>query len=69
MRAHAKSYISNFRSWLHMQFRDGLSEQRPLVEREAIIDELFQMYEDEVALYPELHKMENRLAVLVIEKV
>jgi hypothetical protein len=64
----AREYIPTLRSWSESIFVAGLSETRPLSERQDIIDRFYQSYEDQVASNPEGHGMDYVHAYLVLAK-
>ena len=67
-RAHARRYVPTTRTWSNSTFEAGLSRSRPAEERAAIVDELFQQYEDAVASAPEDHAMDYFHVYLAVEK-
>ncbi|KAL9964066.1 hypothetical protein ACROYT_G027644 [Oculina patagonica] len=48
-REHARWYIPAIRAWSNTTFISGLSDSRPSEEKERIVDELYQRYENEVS--------------------
>lgn len=67
-RAHAKWYVPTTRTWSNSVFRSALNDERSASEKDEIVDEFFQSYEDEVAAAPEDHAMDYVHAYLVIRK-
>ncbi|KAL9964115.1 hypothetical protein ACROYT_G027699 [Oculina patagonica] len=67
-REHARWYIPAIRAWSNTTFISGLSDSRPSEEKERIVDELFQRYENEVSRCPEDHGLDFVSAYMVIEK-
>jgi hypothetical protein len=53
--AYARAYVPSVRSWANSTFMGALDPARPQAERIAIVDQLFEAYEAEVAAAPELH--------------
>jgi len=67
--AQAKDYVPTLRTWSNSVFLSALSEERPLAEREAIVERFFEAYEAEVAKDPAQHGMDYVHAYIVLEKV
>jgi hypothetical protein len=65
----AKAYIPTIRSWNESTYLAGLSQDRPLAERQQIIENYYQTYQDNVARNPEGHGMDYVHAYMTIEKV
>ncbi|KAJ7331669.1 hypothetical protein OS493_019262 [Desmophyllum pertusum] len=65
---HAHWYIPAIRAWSNTTFVSGLSDSRSSEEKERIVDELFQRYENEVAKCPEDHGLDFVSAYMVIGK-
>lgn len=65
----AREYIPTLRSWSESTFMAGLSESRPLVERQAIIDRYYDAYEDRVRRAPQGHGMDYVHIYLICAKV
>ncbi|KAJ7331667.1 hypothetical protein OS493_019260 [Desmophyllum pertusum] len=65
---HAHWYIPAIRAWSNTTFVSGLSDSRSSEEKERIVDELFQRYENEVAKFPEDHGVDFVSAYMVIGK-
>ena len=63
-----RRYVPTTRTWSNSTFEAGLSRSRPAEERAAIVDELFQQYEDAVASAPEDHAMDYFHVYLAVEK-
>ncbi len=64
---YAASLIPTMRSWSETVFLSAL-DARPRAEAQAIVDEFYQSYEDEVAQNPEGHAMDYIHVIMVIEK-
>ena len=54
----ARAYIPTLRSWSEPVFLAGLSADRPVPERAAIVDEFYGRHEARVAAAPEAHGMD-----------
>lgn len=67
-REYAKTLIPTMRSWSETVFSTAL-DPRPPAEAQAIVDDFYQAYEDEVAADPAGHAMDYVHIVLVVEKV
>lgn len=65
----ARDYIPTLRSWSESTFMAGLSESRPLAERQAIIDRYYAAYEDRVRQAPAGHAMDYVHIYLICAKV
>jgi len=65
----AKAYIPTIRSWNESTFLGGLSQTRNLQERQEIIENYYQCYEQQVADAPDEHGMGYVHAYMTIEKV
>jgi hypothetical protein len=65
----AQEYIPTIRSWNESIFFGALDPQRTLEERQLIIHDYYQTYQDQVQEAPELHRMDYVHAFTVIEKV
>ena len=65
----AKEYIPTIRSWNESIFFGALDTQRALEERQQIIRDYYQTYQDQVQESPELHRMDYVHAFTVIEKI
>lgn len=65
----AKEYIPTIRSWNESIFFGALDTQRTLEERQQIIRDYYQTYQDQVQESPELHRMDYVHAFTVIEKI
>ncbi|MDE0792487.1 MAG: SAM-dependent methyltransferase [SAR324 cluster bacterium] len=65
----AQEYIPTIRSWNESIFFGALDPQRTLEERQQIIHDYYQTYQDQVQEAPELHRMDYVHAFTVIEKV
>lgn len=66
--AFAEEYLPTLRSWTESTFFGALDPQRPLAERQAIIERFYGAYEAEVARTPEGHGMDYVHAFMVISK-
>ncbi len=64
----AKAYIPTLRSWSESIFFAGLSETRPLAQRQTIIDRFYGAYENRVSANPAGHGMDYVHAYLVLSK-
>jgi len=67
-KAHAKNFIPTTRTWSNATFFAALNESRPEAERRALVDEMYQRYEDKVAEEPEGHGMDYVHMYLVVQK-
>lgn len=65
----AQSYIPTLRSWNESTYFAGLSSDRPLPERQEIIERFYATYEQRVADSPQGHAMDYVHAYMVISKV
>jgi len=68
-REFAVSYIPTLRSWSETVFANALDASRPVDERQLIVDDFYQRYEDRVADAPDGHAMDYVHCYLAIEKV
>ena len=68
-REFAVSYIPTLRSWSEAVFINGLSGERPQEEKDQIVDQFYQRYEDRVADNPDGHAMDYVHCYLSMEKV
>jgi len=68
-RAAAKGIIGTMRTWSNSSFLTALSGSRPAAERQALVDELYQRYEDEIAQDPASHHMDYAHHYILVEKV
>jgi SAM-dependent methyltransferase len=68
-REFAVSYIPTLRSWSEAVFVNGLSGERPQEEKDQIVDQFYQRYEDRVAENPDGHAMDYVHCYLAMEKV
>ena len=64
----AREYIPTLRSWSEMTFASGLSADRPVDERVAILDGYFGAYEARVREAPQGHAMDYVHIYLVLRK-
>ena len=53
--AYARAYVPSVRSWSQSTFLGALDPVRPQEERAALVDQLYDAYEADVAASPELH--------------
>jgi SAM-dependent methyltransferase len=67
-REFAVSYIPTLRSWSEAVFVNGLSGERPQEEKNQIVDQFYQRYEDRVADNPDGHAMDYVHCYLSMEK-
>lgn len=65
----AKAYIPTIRSWNESTFLGALSDQRPLEERNEIIENYYSKYQQQAADAPDEHGMGYVHAYMTIEKV
>ena len=65
----AEEYIPTIRSWNESIFFGALDNDRKLEERSQIIKDFYQMYNDQVQLSPDTHRMDYVHAFIVAEKV
>jgi len=65
----AEEYIPTIRSWNESIFFGALDPQRPLEERQQIIHDYYQTYQNQVMASPEIHRMDYVHAFTVIEKI
>jgi hypothetical protein len=67
--AYARAYVPSIRSWSESTFLSALDSGRPLVERAAIIDQLYDAYEAEVAAAPTSHWKDYVHCIQSISKI
>jgi len=67
-RDHAKFFVPTTRTWSNSTFESGLSSSRSPEERAAITQDMFQLYEDEVAANPQDHAMDYQHVYLCLRK-
>ena len=67
--AFARAYIPTLRSWSEPVFLAGLSADRPVPERAAIVDDFYGRYEARVAAAPEGHGMDYVHCYMICRKV
>jgi hypothetical protein len=67
--AYAHAYVPSVRSWSQSTFVGALDPARPQGERAAIVNQLYDAYETEVAAAPELHWKDYVHCVQVFSKV
>ena len=65
----AEEYIPTIRSWNESIFFGALDNDRKLEERSQIIKDFYQMYNDQVQLSPDMHRMDYVHAFIVAEKI
>ena len=68
-RRFAEEYIPTIRSWNESIFFGALDNDRKIEERNQIIKDYYQMYNDQVQLSPDLHRMDYVHAFIVAEKI
>ena len=67
--AFAKSYIPTLRSWTESTFFAGLSAERTLEQRRALINRFYDSYEERVRASPAGHGMDYVHAFMTIAKL
>ena len=68
-RRHAQFFVPTTRTWSNSTFESGLdASSRSEAERVAITQDMYQLYEDEVAANPQDHAMDYQHVYLSIEK-
>ena len=65
----AAAYIPTIRSWNESTFLGALSDQRPIEERNEIIENYYASYQRQVADAPEHHGMAYVHAYMTVEKI
>ena len=65
----AREYIPTLRSWSESIFLSGLSADRPLAERQDIVERFYKAYEDRVREAPAGHGMDYVHIYLICSKV
>ena len=65
----AVEYIPTIRSWNESIFFGALDQERALEDREQIIQDYYQTYQNQVMASPEMHRMDYVHAFTVIEKI
>ena len=65
----AEEYIPTIRSWNESIFFGALDQERALEDREQIIQDYYQTYQNQVMASPEIHRMDYVHAFTVIEKI
>lgn len=65
----ATAYVPTLRSWSETVFFNNLSQARPLAERQAIVDEFYRRYTDQVRQSPDGHAMDYVHIYMVVEKI
>jgi hypothetical protein len=65
----AREYIPTLRSWAETTFAAGLSDDRPIEQRQEILDRYFDAYEARVREQPAGHAMDYVHCYLIIEKI
>ena len=68
-RRFAEEYIPTIRSWNESIFFGALDNDRKPEERNQIIKDYYQMYQDQVQSSPEVHRMDYVHAFIVVEKI
>ena len=64
----AIAYIPTLRSWSEPVFLAGLSSERPVTERAAIVDDIYGRYERLVAAAPDGHGMDYVHCYMILRK-
>ena len=65
---HARSYVQSVRVWSYYSFRSGLCNSRSEEEKNAIVEEFFKRYEEDVIRAPNDHGHDAIIAFLHITK-
>ena len=65
----AEEYIPTIRSWNESIFFGALENDRTVEERNQIIKDYYQMYQDQVQSSPDMHRMDYVHAFIVAEKI
>ena len=65
----AEEYIPTISSWNESIFFGALDQERALEDREQIIQDYYQTYQNQVMASPEMHRMDYVHAFTVIEKI
>ena len=65
----AEEYIPTIRSWNESIFFGALDQERAIEDREQIIQDYYQTYQNQVMASPEMHRMDYVHAFTVIEKI
>jgi hypothetical protein len=65
----AREYIPTLRSWSESIFVSGLSPNRPLAERQDIVERFYKAYEERVRRAPEGHGMDYVHIYMICSKV
>ena len=65
----AATYVPNTRTWSETVFVNALDSDRPLAQRQAIVDRYFESFADLVRADPEPHAMDYIHECMVMEKV
>ena len=68
-RRFAEEYIPTIRSWNESIFFGALDTDRTVEERNQIIKDYYQTYQDQVQSSPEMHRMDYVHAFIVAEKI
>jgi len=68
-RRFAEEYIPTIRSWNESIFFGALDTDRTVEERNQIIKDYYQMYQDQVQSSPDMHRMDYVHAFIVAEKI
>jgi len=61
--------VPTTRTWSNSTFESGLSSTRSPEERAAITQDMYQQYEDEIAINPQDHAMDYQHVYLCIQKM
>jgi hypothetical protein len=65
----AEEYIPTISSWNESIFFGALDQERAIEDREQIIQDYYQTYQNQVMASPEMHRMDYVHAFTVIEKI
>ena len=68
-RRFAEEYIPTIRSWNESIFFGALDNDRKPEERNQIIKDFYQIYQDQVKSSPDMHRMDYVHAFIVAEKI
>ena len=64
----SREYIPTIRTWNESIYFNGLSSDRPLEQRQALIEDYYESYRQQVEANPEGHGMDYVHAYMVIAK-
>ena len=68
-RRFAEEYIPTIRSWNESIFFGALDNDRTVEERNQIIKDYYQTYQEQVQSNPDMHRMDYVHAFIVVEKI